>query len=127
MEFSYRRQLQIFESTFKRNICIEKQEVREILAYGAENPIINQEKFEKVGRPDSLFKKKVLQLESVQCMNVWAAAECIPSSYGEVDVALYHVYHDEFDLIDARIVIKVAPQSKGEGLREDQCWTVVYD
>jgi len=48
-------------------------------------------------------------VDSIQCINVWAAAESIPQSFAEVEVALYHVYHDEFDLVNARIVIKVAP------------------
>jgi len=46
VELVYRRRLQIFEATYKRKICIDSQEMREILAYGAENPlIINADRF----------------------------------------------------------------------------------
>ena len=70
---------------------------------------MNASSFKQVQREDSTFMLKVLELESTSNMEVWAAAEHVPASWEEVDVALYHVYHDSFDLIDARIRIKVAP------------------
>jgi len=70
---------------------------------------MNASSFKQVQREDSTFMLKVLELESTSNMEVWAAAEHVPAIWEEVDVALYHVYHDSFDLIDARIRIKVAP------------------
>ena len=53
-------------------------------------------------------------------MKVYAIAEHIPKSYAELDIALYHIYESNFDLgDDAKIVISIAPQDAGVGLRED--------
>lgn len=90
------------------------------MAYGADNPVLNQDHFIKKKRPDTLFGRNVLELTSVTHLNLYAIAENIPKSFQQIDVALYHVIHENFDLgDDCKIVFSVAPQSAGVGLRED--------
>ena len=60
-------------------------------------------------------------------MRVRATAEFVPTSWSKIDIALYHMYGESFDLVDARILITVAPQSLGEGLNEESNWHQVYD
>ena len=55
--------------------------MREILAYGADNPVLNQDHFIKKPRSDSLFGRNVLELTSVTHMNLFAIAENIPKSF----------------------------------------------
>ena len=40
--------------------------------------------------------------------------EHIPADWGKIDVALYHVYHDNFNLSDTKIEVRVVPQEKLE-------------
>ena len=87
------------------------------MGYGAENPVINQDSYFLVEREDSAFRKKVLKLTAVPHVNVWACVEHVPVSWDKVDVALSHVIEDNFDLVDARIKISVAPQKKGLWLK----------
>ena len=110
-----------------RKVDVNGSSCKEILSYGASDEIENLEGFKNMIREDSHFKNKVLELESVQSLNVWAAAEYVPKSWTKIDIALYHLYHDTFDLADARLCIKVASQSVGEGLKEDTSWKVVYN
>ena len=62
---------------------------------------------------DSAFRREVLKLTSVPVMNVWACVEKVPASWQSIDVALYHVIEEDFDLVDAKLRIIVAPQSSG--------------
>ena len=38
--------------------------------------------------------------------------EHIPADWGKIDVALYHVYHDNFNLSDTKIEVRIVPQEK---------------
>ena len=78
----------------------------EILAYGASD---DDSCFFFAEREDSVFKRPVRELESATNFVVWTAAEHIPASWTKLNVALYHIYHEGFDLVTARLVIRVAP------------------
>lgn len=88
---------------------------REIMGYGAENAIINQDNWilEKREPDDSAFRARVLKLTSVPVMNPWACVERVPRSWSSIDIAIYHVIEEDFDLVDAKLRIIVAPQSSG--------------
>ena len=45
-------------------------------------------------------------------MNVWACVERVPASWQSIDVALYHVIEEDYDLVDAKLRITVASQKK---------------
>lgn len=84
------------------------------MGYGAENKVINQDNWilQKRQPDDSAFRKKVLKLTSIPVMNVWACVERVPASWQSIDVALYHVIEEDYDLVDAKLRITVAPQNK---------------
>jgi len=71
----------------------------------------------------------VLELEASTVINLWAVAEFVPAKWKKVDVALYHVVTDDYDLVDARVIIKAAPQKSGEVLRDSNHadWIEVYN
>lgn len=83
----------------------------EILGYGAGNQD-KSDSFQLVERDDSTFKLQVQELESAYGLLVWAAVEHIPADWTQVNVALYHVYHDSFDMEGAQFTIKVATQKQ---------------
>lgn len=56
----------------------------EILAYGAENEIINPDHFVHSEENDhSIFGKKILEVKSIRIMDVWAVAEYVPHSWND--------------------------------------------
>jgi len=52
-------------------------------------------------------------------MCAYAVAEFIPADWRKVNVVLYHGFGDTFDLVEARIVIRCAPQSAQMGLKDE--------
>lgn len=83
-----------------------------------------KEYFSRGPREDSVFGKKVLKLVKCCWINPSAKIECIPAKLQRVDVAMYHVYHKNFDVKDLKLTIKAAPMT--EVLRTDNGtrWTV---
>ena len=56
----------------------------EILAYGAENEIIDPDNFAHSEDNDhSIFGKKILEVKSIRIMDVWAVAEYVPNSWND--------------------------------------------
>ena len=64
---------------------------------------------------------------TVQAMNCWAVVEQVPQMWNSIDLYMLHIYYDNFDLVNASIVVKVAPMSLGEELKEGGKWHEIYN
>ena len=88
--------------TFRR--VNEDLEKKEVMAYGVNSPMMNDEPsyFARRERDDAVWKQedynKVLHLESVCWWDPKATAEHVPKSWTKIDIALYHGMHVGCDI-----------------------------
>ena len=113
----------VFKTTYFK-ISYDKQE---LCGYAVDNSMPNADHFDKVEVDDSYFKKQVLELETVQAMNCWVVVEQVPTMWNSIDLHMLHIIYSHFDFVSAKIVVKVAPMSLGEELKQEGKWLEIYN
>ena len=69
---------------------------------------------------------QVLELNSIQKLQVYAIAERISKKWSLLEISLIHFYKEEFDLIDTTIDILAAPQKSVMEAGNDVEWTKLH-
>mmetsp|Transcript_5857 Transcript_5857/g.6960 ORF Transcript_5857/g.6960 Transcript_5857/m.6960 type:complete len:130 (-) Transcript_5857:266-655(-) len=63
--------------------------------------------WQEVDMPSSILGKSVWQLESTKKLKIGAQIHQVPAEWRSVDVYMYHMFHDTFDLLDAQLRVSV--------------------
>lgn len=108
---------QKFNCTWQRRFG----ELRELLGYGVDQPMMNDTKEYWLRLPaqqDSVWGKQLLRLQNCCWLDPKAYVEHVPAHWKTIEVALYHSLSQDSQLQGTTLQVKVAPMSNIDNFEE---------